>query len=329
MFQGYYAFKHEGRDLIGLFTKDPAHQFLMAHLFHVLEKVEDRNDINYVIEDPFLRFIQELFLDRSTSIAVDCNTNLKPVYVVNAVHLVNERIVYRPGMVDIFSITKQRLVPDGDLVQCLETDFPISDMGNELSDVDVPIDIFGRAPSFLDLQYSRYVFRNRLAQHFADALSGGKKRSFRFETICTPSDFHYLASFQDDPCVHKSKKGHISHSMLSLDSIYAMKVPTSEYRLDFFSVSEIFPVVGKYFHVWPLVLSRHYKVGGLKDFEFSAIDRFGMSLTFQYDYFSQRLRVSSRLNIIKYDDAYGADVNSDLLIASISDRLCDGQFFCG
>jgi hypothetical protein len=115
--------------------------------------------------------------------------------------------------------------------------------------------------------------------------------------------------------------------MLSLDSIYGMKVPTADYKLEFFSVSEIFPVVGKYFHFWPLVSSRHYKVGGLKDFEFSVIDRFGMSLTFQYDYFSQRLRVSSRLNIIKYDDAYGADVNSDLLIASISDRLCDEQFF--
>ena len=105
--------------MIGLFTKDPAHQCLMVHLFHVLEKVEDRNDINYVIEDPFLRFVQELFLDRSTSIAVDCKAILKPVYVVNAVHLVNERIVYRPGMVDIFSITKQRLVPDGNLVECL------------------------------------------------------------------------------------------------------------------------------------------------------------------------------------------------------------------
>jgi hypothetical protein len=69
--------------------------------------------------------------------------------VVNAVHLVNERIVYRPGMVDIFSITKQRLMPDGDLVQCLETDFPISDMGNELSGVDVRFDILGEPLPFL------------------------------------------------------------------------------------------------------------------------------------------------------------------------------------
>jgi hypothetical protein len=52
-----------------------------------------------------------------------------------------------------------------------------------------------------------------------------------------------------------------------------------------------------------------------------------MALTFQYDYFSQRLRVSSRLNVIKYDDAYGADVNSASLIGFISDRLCDGNSF--
>ncbi len=57
MFQGYYAFKHEGRDLIGLLTKDPAHQFLIAQLFHALEKMDDRNDINYDIEDHFLRFV--------------------------------------------------------------------------------------------------------------------------------------------------------------------------------------------------------------------------------------------------------------------------------
>ena len=123
MFQGHYAFKHEGRDIIRLFTKDSAHQFLMAHLSHVLDKVEDRNDINYVIQDPFLRFVQKLFLDHSTSVAVDCKANLKPVYVVNVVHFIKERIIYRPGMVGIFSITKQRLVPDGDLMDRLETDF--------------------------------------------------------------------------------------------------------------------------------------------------------------------------------------------------------------
>ena len=95
MFHGYYAFKHEGRDVLGYFTKDPAHQFFIARLFHALMKVEDRNAVGYVIEDPFLRFVQELFLDQSTSIAVDFKTLLKPIYVLNAVHFIEERIILR------------------------------------------------------------------------------------------------------------------------------------------------------------------------------------------------------------------------------------------
>ena len=91
-------------------------------------------------------------------------------------------------------------------MDCLESDFHISDMAKSLADTDVRFDLFGQTPTFLDLQYHRYVFRNRLAQHFADALFGGKKRSFCFETSCSPSDFSYLASFQDDPFVYKSKR---------------------------------------------------------------------------------------------------------------------------
>ena len=52
-----------------------------------------------------------------------------------------------------------------------------------------------------------------------------------------------------------------------------------------------------------------------------------MSLAFRYDYFSQRLRVSSQLRTITYDEAYGADANSEALIQSHSDKLCDGQYF--
>jgi hypothetical protein len=144
---------------------------------------------------------------------------------------------------------------------------------------------------------------------------------------CSTSDFHLLASFQHDPYVYKQKKGHISHSMLSLDSIYALKVPTYDLLLEFYSVSEIFPLIGKFFYFWPLLASKHYRVGGLKDFEFLSVDRFNMSLAFRYDYFSQRLRVSSQLRTITYDEAYGADANSEALIQSLSDRLCDGEYF--
>jgi hypothetical protein len=170
-------------------------------------------------------------------------------------------------MIGIFSIRKQRVVADGDRFDILPTDFPISDVATSLVEADIPIDMFGRVPTFLDQQFQRYSFRNWLYQHFADALSGGKKRSFRFEMYCSPSDFHLLASFQHDPFAYKEKKGHISHSMLSLDSIYALKVPTYDLLLEFYSVSEIFPLIGKFFHFWPLLASKHYQVGGLKDFE--------------------------------------------------------------
>jgi hypothetical protein len=53
MFHGYFEFEYEGKDKIGFFLKDPAQHFFVVHLFGEVVKVQDRNDANCVIEDPF------------------------------------------------------------------------------------------------------------------------------------------------------------------------------------------------------------------------------------------------------------------------------------
>jgi len=50
-----------------------------------------------------------------------------------------------------------------------------------------------RTPTFLDLQFELYIFRNQLAQHFVDAFAGGlKKKNFRFDMFCSTQHFHAL-----------------------------------------------------------------------------------------------------------------------------------------
>ena len=109
MFAGYYSFEHEGKPTLGLFIREPMSQFYSVRTFHSVVKVLDPNDVDFVVEDPFLRFVQELFLDRSIIIAVDLKAKLTPIYVLHVSYFINQHIIFRPGMVGIFSISKQRL----------------------------------------------------------------------------------------------------------------------------------------------------------------------------------------------------------------------------
>jgi hypothetical protein len=96
-------------------------------------------------------------------------------------------------MAGIFSIENKILVADGDMVAVDKSDFPLSTLDQSLSEDATDPSVFGRPFSFIDEQYDLYYFRNMMAYHFSEALSGGKeKRSFRFEMYCTP--FHFWTS---------------------------------------------------------------------------------------------------------------------------------------
>jgi hypothetical protein len=56
------------------------------------------------------------------------------------------------------------------------------------------------------------------------------------------------------------------------------------------------------------------------------MDRFNSTVQFSYDYYSNRLRVSSSLQKIPFNLAYGAEAHSAAMIEALSLRLCDGIF---
>ena len=68
--------------------------------------------------------------------------------------------------------------------------------------------------------------------------------------------------------------------------------------------------------------SRHYKAGGLTDFQFQAMDRFNFCISFSYDVFSHRLRMAAKVKIISYEEAYGAEAKDASEIKKFEELLC-------
>ncbi len=201
MFAGYFRFEHEGAFRIGYFNLHDGHQFYSVWLFSSVQKVTDRNDPMYVVDKPQMRYVPEVVLECYRTFAVDFNTVRSPVFVTHKSFFEDESIVFRHGMAGIFSIENKILVADGDMVAVDKSDFPLSTLDQSLLEDVIDPSVFGRPFSFIDEQYDLYHFRNMMAYHFSEALSGGKeKRSFRFEMYCKP--FHFLELVMQKPEPH-------------------------------------------------------------------------------------------------------------------------------
>ena len=327
MFAGYFRFEHEGVMRIGYFNLFDGHQFYSVWLFSSVQRVTDRNDPAYVVEKPQLRYVTEVVLECYRTFAVDFNTARWPVFVVHKSFFEDESIVFRHGMAGIFTIFNKILILDGDLVAVDKGDFPLSTLDQSLSEDDIDPSVFGRPFSFIDEQYDLYHFRNMLAYHFSEALSGGKeKRSFRFEMYCKPLHFLELVMQKQEPSVDIAQpkfRGHSGGSILTHDSIFKVISPTTEASVEFESVDLLFNLLGNFFYFWPLTSSKNYTTGGFKDFEFLSMDRFNSNLLFVYDYRARRLRASGKLGVVRFDAAFGAEGQSQLMIQALSDKLCD------
>jgi len=327
---GYFKFNDHGVMKLGLFNKHDGNQFFSVQLFQVVEKMTDRNDPLYVVEKPQLRFVPELILDSFNTFAVDLTHPKEAIYVVHREFFEDESIVFRHGMYGIFSIANKIVDVDGNIVPCDKVDFPLSSLDVVLvGDVVEPAILLG-IPTFLDIQFGLYQFRNQLAQHFVDALGGGlRKRNFRFDMFCSTQHFHALLLQKETPHVALSRpnRSHNSGQMLTHDSIFKVISPCTELTIEFESVDMLFNFLGSFFYFWPLTSSRNYTTGGFKDFQFLALDRFHTNLRFVWDSRSQRLRVSGKLNVITFDEAFGAESESERMIQALADRLCDDEPF--
>ena len=301
-----------------------------VQLFQVVNKMTDRNEPLYVVEKPQLRFVRELILDSSRTFAVDLTQAKDPIYVVFRGYFEDESIIFRHGMDAIFSTGNKIVDEESNTVPCDKEEFPLSSLDVDLTGDVVDDAVLLRNPTFLDLQYDLYLFRNQLAQHFVNALGcGSKKRNFRFDLYCSTQHFHALLMQRENPHValNRPNRSHSSGQMLTHDSIFKVISPCTELTLDFESVDILFNFLGSFFYFWPLTSSRNYTTGGFKDFQFLALDRFNTNLRFVFDTRSQRLRVCGKLNVVGFDQAFGAESESERMIQSLADLLCDDEPF--
>jgi len=181
----------------------------LVHLFHPVEKVSEPNAAGFAHNKPQLRFVPELFLDMSTSHCVRFDAQIIPVYVVHNEHFENEAIIFRHGMAWLYSISRKRMGVGMELIKCPSEDFPVSTVTKALDAGVFDVNIFTQPPSFLDIEYQKYLFRNRLAQHFVNAISASPSReklAFTFDMVCSSSDFMSIVQLKDEHYVEVKKK---------------------------------------------------------------------------------------------------------------------------
>ena len=266
----------------GYFNHTPGHQFYSVWSFSLVEKISDRNDPAYVAEKPQMRYVPEVILETFNTHAVNLDVVKQPIYVVHKAYFEDESLAFRHGMDGIFAIGSKVVNADGDLVDIDKSEFPLSTLETSLTEGLMDHSGFGSPSSFLDDQFDLYHFRSRLAQHFAEALSGGKdKRSFRFEVHCQPTHFQELVLQKPNPHVeilNAKFRGHNGGFMLTHDSIFKIVSPSTEALVEFETVESLFNFLGSFFYFWPLTSSKNYTTGGFRDFQFIALNRFNTNL---------------------------------------------------
>ena len=155
-------------------------------------KTCNRNDPAYVVDKPQLRHVPELLLECYRTYAVAFDTARWPVFIVHKTFFEDESLVFRHGMNGIYSIENKKMVVDA-VISVDRGDFPLSTLDQILSEGVINPEVFGRSFSFLEDQFDLYQFRNTLAFHFSEALSGGKEKRW-FALICIANLFTSLNS---------------------------------------------------------------------------------------------------------------------------------------
>ena len=236
---------------LGYFRKEPGHEYYLVHRFHEAEKVTLPNATGFVHNKPQLRFVTEPFLDLSTSHCVRFDAKIQPIYVVHNEHFENEIIIYRHGMAWLYSISRKRIGVGMDLMYCGPNEFPVSNVVLAMNAGEFDAQTLSRPPGFLDIEFQKYLFRNRLAQQFANTISASQSRekmSFSFNLVCTPDEFITIVKLKDDAFIDVKKKGGSNAKMLTHDSIFQLKTPAVDVVVEFESVEPLFKLLGSFFY---------------------------------------------------------------------------------
>ena len=176
MFVGYFMYQDKGDNRHGFFRKEIGHEYYLVHLFHEIEKLTEANPAGFVHNKPQLRFVTELFLDLSTSHCVRFDAQIQPIYVVHNEHFENEVIIFRHGMLWLYSISRKRMGVGMDLIPCQPNEFPVTKVATALGTGLFDANTLAQPIGFLDIEFQKYMVRNRLAQQFVNAISANQSR---------------------------------------------------------------------------------------------------------------------------------------------------------
>jgi hypothetical protein len=221
-------YQESGHVRLGYFRKEIGHEYYLVHLFHEVEKLNEPNLAGFVHSKPQLRFVTELFLDMSSSHCVRYDAEIQPIYVVHNEHYENENIIFRHGMSWLYSISRKRMGVGMDLMLCHPNEFPVSNVATALETGTFDANTLAQPLGFLDIEFQKYMFRNRLAQEFVTSISANqsrKKLAFSFDMVCTPVEFMTIVKLKEEPLVEVKKKRASNAKMLTHDSIYQLKSP--------------------------------------------------------------------------------------------------------
>lgn len=90
--------------------------------------------------------------------------------MVHKRHFENEIIIFQRGIAWMYSIFRKRVGVGMDLMLCQPEEFPVSNVATALATGKFDANTSGQSIGFLDSEIQKYIFRNRLAQQFVNAI---------------------------------------------------------------------------------------------------------------------------------------------------------------
>ena len=153
MVLGYFRFDHNGVSKLGHFNRFEGNQFYSVWLFELVDKVTDRNDPEYVVQLPQLRYVPELVLRTFQTFAVDLNAPKEPIFVVHRSFFEDETIIFRHGMMGLYAIANKMVTDQGLLAEASKEEFPFSDLDATLTEGLLDPILFAAPPSFIDSSF--------------------------------------------------------------------------------------------------------------------------------------------------------------------------------
>jgi len=281
-----------------------------------------------------IKEVPELILDERKAITVPKDVSKTSIYVVNSSHFLNIMINFKEGMRNVFRISKKILKHslDDSTTELGELDFPLNDYEQVSFGVDKAVWSFEDSvrhvmkDTFLNQQYSQYVFRHDLADMFAAHLKRSRgKGALRFS--CCASKVHGMQLFSSlngtYSYVERSTNQHM-HDILSRTHLKQDCIIRRLFSIQLSMVEALFPILGRFYYYHP-ISCMHFHGSVMRDHPCATLRTVHTELKIAYDLSVELLTISAPIECLKkyelenqlqqFDDEYRKHFNalSDLV----------------